>query len=299
MDKATATAILRRFVNPHLTVTALRPLSGGMVNTVLELATDGEPASVVAKVSEDRGHGGFRREYDSLLWYRRHTTFPVPRPYACSDGCPEFRGKCLLMEKVPGRNLAEARLTREGRRHFQAELARLVADLHGHRRDTYGSALHGGTCTRWLDEFGPGIEDEFLAVRERLSPRARDGVARLLKHLDEWLPESGRPTLVHGDLWATNLMVDDADPDRPRLTAFLDGGATFREVESELAYLRVFHTADATFFEHYARRHPLREGFDRRSRVYWLNTMLLHVRHFGAEYLPACEDLARQIERLW
>jgi fructosamine-3-kinase len=296
MDKATATAILRRFVDPRLTVTALRPLSGGMVNTVLEFATDGEPASVVAKASEDPRHGGFRRECDSLEWFRRHTTLPVPRPYACIDGGPEPAGKCLLMERVPGRNLAEARLTREGRRHFQAELARFIADLHEHRRDTYGSALEAGTCARWLDAFGPGIEDEFLAVRERLSPRARDGVARLLNHLDEWLPESGEPTLVHGDLWATNIMVDDADPDRPRITAFLDGAADFREVESELAYLRVFHTADAAFFEHYGRRHPLREGFDRRCRVYWLNTMMLHVRHFGAEYLPACEDLARQIE---
>jgi fructosamine-3-kinase len=267
-----------------------------MVNTVEEWVTDGEPARLVAKIGEEPGHGGFRWEYDALRYHGERGTLPVPRSYACIDGGEAFAGKCLLMEKVAGRNLGEARLSARGRRHFQAELARLIADLHDHRRETYGSALEAGGTRRWLDLFGPDIESEFRAVRGLLSPRSREAVARMLKNLGDWLPEFGEPTLVHGDLWATNIMVDDADPDRPHVTGFLDGGASFREVESELAYLRVFHTADATFFEHYAARHPIREGFERRSRVYWLNTMMLHVRVFGTDYLAACEDLARQVE---
>ncbi|MHC5061450.1 MAG: hypothetical protein ACYTFK_10265 [Planctomycetota bacterium] len=30
---------------------------------------------------------------------------------------------------------------------------------------------------------------------------------------------------LHGDIWATNIMIDDTDPDRPVITAFLDMNA--------------------------------------------------------------------------
>ena len=61
---------------------------------------------------------------------------------------------------------------------------------------------------------------------------------------------------------------------------------------------RVFHTVDETFFGAYTKRHELRDGAERRVRVYWLNTMMIHLRLFGAEYLPACERLAGEIESL-
>lgn len=293
-----ATRIVRRHVEESLTVTAIRPLTGGMVNTVVELLTDGEPASLVAKVSEEPDHGGFRWEYDSLRYFRERTTFPVPRPYACLDGDEAFAGKCLLMAKVPGKHLGQVRLTAGGMARLQRQMADLVADLHEHRRDTYGPAWQPGGPTRWLDRFGPQIASEFEAVADRLRPVSRRTIARLLADLGDWLPEFGQPTLVHGDLWATNIMADDTDGEAPRITAFLDGGARFTEVEYELAYLRVFHTADASFFEHYATRHAIRDGFDSRCRVYWLNTMLLHVRVFGADYLPPCERLADELAKL-
>ncbi|MBN2212074.1 MAG: fructosamine kinase family protein, partial [Sedimentisphaerales bacterium] len=74
--------------------------------------------------------------------------------------------------------------------------------------------------------------------------------------------------------------------------------AQFAEVEYELAFMRVFHTVDEVFFRHYTQRHPLREGFERRCRVYWLNTMMLHVRLFGDDYLPACQVLVEEIMKL-
>ena len=52
------------------------------------------------------------------------------------------------------------------------------------------------------------------------------------------------------------------------------------------------------FFDLYRRRHPLRPGFSRRCRVYWLNTALMHVRTFGDKYLPQCEELVQQLKAL-
>lgn len=296
IDIETATAIVRDHIDSKLSILAIDPLHGGMVNQVQQWRTSGSPTSIVAKINPTPNEQSLLTEFDSLKWYCSNTSFPVPRPYACISGHKRFAGTCLLMEKAPGRNLSQARLTSRGLAHFEINLAHILADLHRHKRSRYGSALkpNEGT-TRWLDIFQPQIKTNFEKAKDRLTPPSLDTITAMLKSLEEWLPESNQPTLIHGDLWATNIMLDDTDPDKPRITAFLDTHARFAEVEYELAYLRVFNTAGNAFFTEYASRQPLRQGFDRRCRIYWLNTMLLHVWMFGDSYVPAGEKLAREI----
>jgi fructosamine-3-kinase len=93
-------------------------------------------------------------------------------------------------------------------------------------------------------------------------------------------------------------MIDDTDPDNPKVSAFLDVNARYAEVEYELAYLRVFSTADETFFAEYSRVHPVLDGFEERCLVYWINTMMLHVAAFGSGYVSSCEGIARRISLL-
>jgi len=292
-----ATELLQSFLHRDISVIDIRRLHGGMVNSVLELTTDGRPERVVAKLNAEPGRGGFQSEFDVLRWHRRHTDFPVPEPYGVDTSGEVFSGSCLMMQRLPGTNLGHARLTATQTATVERQMARILARLHQRKRSTYGSALEpeqNGT-DRWLDRFAPRIRGEFDAVRDRLTDGARRKIRRVLDNLEDWLPEFGDPTLVHGDLWATNIIVDPAEP---RVTGFVDGGANYAEVEYELAYLLVFRTVGRAFFQEYTSHHPLRPGFDTRSRVYWLNTMLLHVRAFGdAHYVQACENLARELDR--
>jgi len=296
-----ATELLRRFLGGQITVTGMRRLHGGMVHSVLELVTDGDPPLVVAKLSGNPGHQGFEHERRVLDWYRRHTDFPVPEPYGCDISGELFGGSCLMMERLPGVNLGEARLDGAGRAAVERQMAGILARLHKIHSDRYGSALEPAEegAERWLDRFGPRIWEEFEAAAERLSVGARRSIVRALEELEEWLPEFGSPTLVHGDLWATNIVVDPASPAGPVISGFVDGSANYSEVEYELAYLLVFRTVGSEFFRQYSRFHPIRDGFEARCRIYWLHTMMLHVRVFGDQhYVRACENLARELERL-
>jgi fructosamine-3-kinase len=297
-DIETATAIVRHNLSATLSVVGAESLHGGMVNRVEKWTTDGEPAAIVAKLSEQPDKQDFYTEYKSLAWYRQNSSFPVPEPYACISGA-EFSGTCLLMECAKGENLSRARITGRGMEHFQNELARILIDLHTHRRDSYGSCLEAAGPKRWLDIFAPQIESNFNDSKGQLSRSCCETVERLLSNLDKWLPEYNQPTLIHGDIWATNIMIDDTDVDRPVITAFLDVNARYAEVEYELAYLRVFSTADEVFFAEYSKAHPLRPGFDQRCLVYWLNTMMLHVAAFGSAYVSSCEGIARRISLLF
>ena len=298
IDLDQATAILRRHLDPSLTVVATRKLYGGSVHRVVEWVTDGQPASVVAKLHNAAQAGGFRREKQSLEFYRQHTQLPVPQPFAVLEDEPGFDGSGLLMQKIDGVNLADARLSPRGIVAIQQQLANHLAELHSHRRDTFGSALVDEGEARWLDNFRPRMQSEFTAVRPMLSSSTRWFIDDLLQHLEHWLPPQAKPTLVHGDLWATNLLVSDAHPDKPRILAFIDASAAYCDPEYELAYLKMFKTVDRTFFDAYRRHHPLRPGFERRCQVYWLNTMMMHARVFGDRYLPACENVAAHLKQL-
>ena len=293
-----ATALVRRHLDPALTVTHSRKLYGGSINRVVEWITDGQPAAVVAKLHNSRNVSSFRREMVSLQMYRQHTSLPVPEPWAVLEDEPEFDGAGLLMQRIDGITLADAKVTPRGMHYLQRQLARHLIDLHSHHRSTYGSALTNAGESRWLDNFGPMIEKEFHGVRSSLSSASRWFIDDLLQHLEDWLPEQSTPTLVHGDLWANNILVSDAHPDEPQILAFIDGLASYCDPEYELAYLRMFQTADDSFFRMYRRHHPLRPGFSRRCRVYWLNTMMMHVRVFGEKYVPACEHMAAQLKQL-
>lgn len=298
IDLEQATAMVQRHIDADLTVVSSRKLYGGSIHRVVEWMTDGQPRSVVAKLNNARNVKGFQREMASLKIYREHTSLPVPEPWAILADEPEFDGAGLLMEKIPGTTLADARITPRGQLHLQQQLAKYVVDLHSHHRSTYGTALEPVGQTRWLDNFQPTIEQEFVQIRESLSSNSRWFIDEMIHDLEDWLPEQATPTLVHGDLWSNNILVDDSHPDEPKILAFIDGLASYCDPEYELAYLRMFRTADDSFFERYRRRHPLRSGFSRRCRVYWLNTMMMHVRVFGDRYVPACEDLVNQLKAL-
>jgi len=298
ISRECATELLSGFLGRPLAVTGIRRLHGGMVNSVLELSTDGEPPRVVAKLHQKVGQEGFEHEYRVLDWHRRTTGFPVPEPYGCDISGKLFDGSCLMMERLPGVNLAQARLTARQSAEIERQMALIIARLHQFKRPTYGSGLEPPESgnDRWLDRFRPRITREYEAVADRLTPRARARIEDVLARLADWLPEFGDPTLVHGDLWATNILVD---PSGPHVSGFVDGGAEYAEVEYELAYLLVFRTVGAPFFREYARHHPIRPGFDVRCRVYWLNTMLLHVRAFGdTHYVTASESLAHELSGL-
>ncbi len=127
-DTTIATALVRRWVDPTLTVTAARPLRGGMVHQVCRWDTDGDPPTLVAKLNSLKHAATFRDERAHLQWYRDHSELPVPQPMtAFEDEAHDIGG--LLMEHIPACNLAQARLSPEGMRRLQHELAEHIAAL--------------------------------------------------------------------------------------------------------------------------------------------------------------------------
>ncbi|MEM9346010.1 MAG: fructosamine kinase family protein [Planctomycetota bacterium] len=292
-----ATELLRKHFNPLVTVTDVRKLYGGSVNRVLEFILDREPGSVVAKIHDTSVKGFFQAEVDSLRFYKFRTHFPVPSLLAWIEDDEAYDGTMLILQKINGTTLKDANVSERGSLVVQRELAAAIAELHRHQTDHFGPVSGDKKYERWLDVFAP-IAIKIAEVNRGILPSSsREVVDHITEHMEHWLDHQAKPTLIHGDLWANNIMISDAHPDQPRILSFIDSHASFADPEYELAYLQLFGTGGKAFFKSYAQTHRISSGYERRCKVYWLFTLLQNAQRYGERYLPQCERLIRELRK--
>jgi fructosamine-3-kinase len=126
--------------------------------------------------------------------------------------------------------------------------------------------------------------------RGQLPPPIRARIDKLAANLDRWLLEPDAPSLIHGDIWTTNVLADNQ-----RITGFLDPAIYYAHAEIELAYITLFNTFGAPFFERYTADRPLAPGFFAERRdLYNLYPLLVHVCEFGGGYVGSVDRILRQ-----
>lgn len=265
--------------------TDIEPLGGGCVSAVFAVRTaDGR--HVVAKFDES-GRASLPVEAEMLRYLAANTGLPVPAVRHAS-------AELLIMAHMPG----DSRFTSVAERHA----AELLAALHTHTAPAYGfdrDTLIGGLLqpnerlASWLTFF----RDRRLlymageAARVGRLPRAVAGrVEALAARLGDWLYEPERPSLIHGDVWTTNILaVGD------RVTAFLDPAIYFAHNEIELAFTTLFHTFGRDFYTRYDELNPIAPGFfEERKDLYNLYPLLVHVRLFGGSYVASVDQTLRK-----
>ena len=109
-------------------------------------------------------------------------------------------------------------------------------------------------------------------------------------NLGEFIEEPEHPSLLHGDIWTTNVLAANG-----HISAFLDPAVYYGHPEIELAFITLFSTFGTPFFDAYHALRPIRPGFfETRRDIYNLYPLLVHARLFGASYLSSVEStLAR------
>lgn len=261
-------------------VATVESLSGGCIGQVYAVRLmDGE--RLVAKV-DDGATPRLDVEGFMLRYLADHSGLPVPAVYVCEP-------RLLVMDFVEG----ESRFPPETQRHA----AELLAALHGVRGPRFG--LERDTLIGGLHQPNPWTDSWLAFFREhRLLYMAREGrqagrlppsvlrrVERLAADLDRWLDEPAHPSLIHGDVWTTNVLAVGE-----RVTGFLDPAIYYADPEIELAFTTLFGTFGDPFFERYHDLRPLEPGFFEERRVlYNLYPLLVHVRLFGGSYVGSVE----------
>ncbi len=293
---AQAEGLLGAWLSAPVACEAIVPLRGGLVNSVFRLEFDRPPHRAVVKIHGNEADT-FGTEARALRYLRAETTCPVPKVYLQDSSARLIPYAFLLLEQVRGVCLDGLDLEPGDRVDIDGQLAEVLGRLHHHTAASWGDVGTGGTSETWAGLFADRLAE--VRAHPRLAERlASDVLARVDEAIGRCRPalaDCGRPTLVHGDVWDGNLMVD-RENGRWRLTGLLDPDLQFADVELELAYLEVFDNHREAFFAAYAAHHPLRPGYERRRLFYWLHTALVHVALFGDEFF--CRYTARIAEEI-
>lgn len=278
---------VRRLVETAVSVpiTDISPLSGGCIGQVYRITLQGGKR-LVAKV-DSGADPRLGVEAFMLRYLSNHSKLPVPDVVYSDD-------RLLIMTFLPG----DSRFPSQTQEHA----AELLAELHNHSADAFGlekDTLIGGLhqpnpwTSSWLDFFrehrllhmaGEGVKSGRLpqAVLRRLQ--------RFCDHLHKWLAEPERPSLIHGDVWTTNVLAVGN-----KITGFVDPAIYYAHPEIELAFTTLFGTFGEPFFARYQALRPLSPGFfEERRDIYNLYPLLVHVRLFGGSYVSSVERTLRR-----
>jgi fructosamine-3-kinase len=259
----------------------------GLTGLRVRLA-DGREAAVKAAPGR---HGGPTLELEGYMLgeLKRLSALPVPEVYYVA---PDL----LIMEWIANDG---GPIDASAQRHAAELLARLHGirfPWFGYERDTLIGPLHqpNPQCDAWL----PFFRDQRLlymarlAHKEgRLSASQLGRIERLAQRLDEWLFEPPHPSLIHGDMWSGNVLVN-----RGRIAGFVDPAIYWAHPEIELAFSTMFGTFARPFFDAYHCLRPIEPGFhETRCGIYNIYPALVHVRLFGASYWAQIDGALRAV----
>jgi len=162
-------------------------------------------------------------------------------------------------------------------------LGRALASAHGQRGPAFG--WRRDNVIGPLPQANPWTDDwpTFYAER-RLAPYLDDLPAEVARRLEvacagplaELLDHDVAPSLVHGDLWAGNIVANGW---------LIDPAVNHADRELDLAMLALFGGVPADLLAGYEEVWPLDDGWQRRRPALQLYHLLVHVRLFGSGYV--------------
>lgn len=268
---------------------AATPLSGGCVAEVFAVTLASGEKVVVKR--DPRGASGLEAEARSLALLGERG---LPVPAALHAGAT-----LLVLQWVDGPDPIDA--------SCEQHAAQLLAELHDRAQagdeprfgldfDTYLGGIR--LDNRWMDDWPSFFAQrrllpmaELAARRGRLPRDLRRRVEQLAQRLDELLEHPVKPSLIHGDVWAGNVLCRQG-----RVAAFIDPAPSWSCAEAELAFITLFSTFGRRFFDVYAQRRPLDEAFFRlRRHAYNTHPLLTHVALFGGGYVAQLDATLRRI----
>ena len=259
-------------------------LTGGDINEVYQVFF--QEKSVVIKINSSQLLLQlFEKEKQGLELLSR-STFIVPKPIKTgSIDDAQF----LIMDYIEqGSELDWAVFGKK-----LAQLHQLEGKFFGLDHDNYIGSLEQVNleCGAWSEFY---TNHRLIA----LTAKARDQglfekkhcnwVEKLCQRLDELIPAC-RPSLIHGDLWSGNLLIDTSG--HPVL---IDPAVYYGHPEMDWAMLSLFGSYPVEALDHYQNLHPLEKGLNERIDIHQLYPLMVHLILFGKGYLNGVESTLKK-----
>lgn len=270
---------LRGLFGEAVSIEEKRGVGGGCINqTSVLLLSDGR--KVFLKENSLAYTGLFPTERAGLIALRTDEGPRAPEVYAAGRGTDT---QFLLLEYIE-----TGRKTRD----FWEVFGRRLAALHrgelelryGFDQDNYigASPQENSWESEWPRFFAEHrlrFQLELARSRGNTDERWMRGLEGIIERIEDLLPQPDHPSLLHGDLWGGNYMVDERGE-----AVIIDPAVYYGDREADLAMTELFGGFDSRFYEAYNEAWPIEPGYRERKELYNLYHLLNHFNLFGGSY---------------
>ena len=286
---SSVTEAVRDLYGSARTIADRRPVSGGDINDAYALVLD-DGTALFMKSNSAAALPFFLAEADGLSAIRRTGAIRTPQVLGIGeDGTRSF----LLLEYI--------RCGSRVRDYWEA-FAWELAGMHGAKTDPetgfgfyednfIGSNRQINTPhSTWIAFFRDcRLQPQIQKAEKYFDAGDRRQIRSLLDHLDRYLTEPEKPSLLHGDLWGGNYMTGDDGK-----AWLIDPAAYYGHPEADLAMTQLFGGFSPDFYEAYREAADLESGYADRRDLYNLYHLLNHLNLFGSGYLPSVRSILRR-----
>ena len=102
----------------------------------------------------------------------------------------------------------------------------------------------------------------------------------------EQLLQNVNPSLLHGDLWGGNFIID-----KQGIPYLIDPASYYGHSEVDLAMTELFGGFSDYFYQGYDSLKPIENEYKSRKYLYQLYYLLVHLNLFGKSYEPTCLEI--------
>ncbi len=288
-DARTVEQAIQRITGDGASIVAETAVSGGCISGGRRVdVSTGE--SYFVKSSASLPSPVFSSEAAGLEALRRAGGPRVPLVAAVWSGAGE---SFIIMEWIE-----QSARGRRFARDFGSQLAAMhrakQAERFGFETDNYIGATPqpNGWMSSWHDFFRErriGFQAELALERGVIDASLAQEIDRVLARLEELLPAPEYPSLLHGDLWGGNYLVDGSGA-----PVLIDPAVYFGHREADLAMTELFGGFPAQFYHAYREEWPLDRGYSERVPLYNLYHVLNHANMFGGSYVSSARSIVRR-----
>jgi protein-ribulosamine 3-kinase len=275
---------LRGWVGRDVQVVGFNPSSGGCINNGGKMDTTAG-AFFIKWNDAGKFPRMFEAEAKGLNLLRESGTVNVPTVVGTGViGSYQF----LVLEHIERAPTSSTYWRRLGQ--DLGSLHQISAKFFGLDHDNYiGSLTQNNKQEKgWIEFFiRQRLEKQLLLAKTQgeVDDITMKKFQKLYEKLPSLLPEED-PSLLHGDLWSGNIMVNSKG--EPSL---IDPAVYFGNREVDLAMTQLFGGFNLSFIESYNACFPLVPGFQERVDIYNLYPLLVHVNLFGGGYLSQVKNV--------
>jgi fructosamine-3-kinase len=263
-------------------------LSGGCISNAYKLtSTDG--LQFFLKYNDTSSSDMFIKEANGLNELAKANAVRTPKVLSSSE---DF----ILLEFIPSGNK---------KKNFFEEFGRSFAEMHKFTSDAYGfyedNYIGSNPQINISDENENSNWTNFyfnkrilfqLQLAEKLgnsTPELTNSISKLEEKIDEIIGKSEeKPSLLHGDLWGGNFMVDENGS-----AVLIDPAVYYGHREADLGMTKLFGGFGSEFYKSYNEVFPLKDGYEYRENIYKLYHVLNHLNLFGGGYYSQAISLIK------